>query len=143
MNRGTTPWIFTVSEVLSPTHTASSQWVFSSPRLTRLNLVRPPVPPSIGSPKACNRSYKAHLIVFTAVASLSGAWAWATIRFRMSGFSARKTLISNVPFFDCTSHMQCRGWKSCPSHLSLDTGYVRFAAGGSLHYNTHISSSTS
>src|SRR5258706_9835784 len=76
MRSGTSPFICKISGVLAPTQAASCQWVFSSPRLTRLNLVRPPVPHSMGSPNACNRSYNAHLVEFTAAASLSGCRRW-------------------------------------------------------------------
>src|SRR5690348_2354320 len=67
----------TVSEcgVLCPTQAASIQCAFGSSLRVRLNLVRPPEQHSMGRPSCLRRSYKTHLVVLTAVASLRGVLA--------------------------------------------------------------------
>src|SRR5215471_19198613 len=59
--------------VLFPTQAASLQCAFGSSRCVRLNLVWPPEPHSMGRPSCFRCSYKAHLVVLTAAASLRGA----------------------------------------------------------------------
>src|SRR5437660_1652866 len=86
-----------MSGVLAPTHAASSQCVFGRLRVTRLNLVLPPVPHSTGMPNCVRRSYNAHRVALTADASFNGAFAWAIMRLSTSGFFAKNTLISWVP----------------------------------------------
>src|SRR5579859_6374856 len=61
--------------VLLPTQAASIQCAFGSSLCVRLNLVRPPEPHSMGRLSSLRRSYKAHLVVLTAAASLRGALA--------------------------------------------------------------------
>src|SRR5260370_2695129 len=79
---------------LLPTQAASIQCAFGSPLCVRLNLVRPPEPHSMGRPSCLRRSYRAHLVVLTAAASLRGALACARMRASRSGFPARNTRIS-------------------------------------------------
>src|SRR5262245_19228278 len=67
------------SGVLLPTHAASIQCVLGKARFVRLNLVRPPVPVSIGRSSAFKRLKSAHLAALTAAASFNGALAWALI----------------------------------------------------------------
>src|SRR5712691_10591691 len=50
MSRGVTPLTRSVSGVLLPTQAASVQCALGNPRWTRLYLVNPPLPHSIGSP---------------------------------------------------------------------------------------------
>ena len=90
-SRGRTPSTRSVSGVLAPTHAASSRCVLGSPRVVRLNLVRPPEPVSTGRPVAWSRRRSSSRVELTAAASLSGAWAWALIRFSRSGSFFRKT----------------------------------------------------
>lgn len=59
-----------------PTQAASSQCVFGKPRLTRLYLVRPPLPVSIGRPVAASWRYRDHRVLFTAAASRRGTRTW-------------------------------------------------------------------
>src|ERR1700730_5546092 len=55
---------------------------------------------------------------------------------RRSGFFARKTLISWVPFFDCRVHRRGTDSRSDQSHLWPGIGYARFAA---VHWFCHSS----
>src|SRR5258708_5210495 len=75
ISKGEMCWTYIRSGVLLPTQDASTQWAFVSPLLTRLNLVNPPLPTSTGNPNACKRRYNAHLVAFTALASLRGVLA--------------------------------------------------------------------
>src|ERR1700704_5520902 len=97
MSRGCTPVACTISGVLLPTHTASSQCVLGSTLVLRLYLVSPPEPHSIGSPRASCFLKSSQRVALTAVASPRGAFACASIFFSKSGFFLRKSLISLVP----------------------------------------------
>src|SRR5256885_2003447 len=97
MSSGTIPVIFSCSGVDFPTQAASIQCVFGNSRVVRLYLVSPPEPHSIGNPRTSNLRNSSHLVALTAAASFSGAFAWAKIFFKRSGFFLRKSLISLVP----------------------------------------------
>src|SRR5437588_3128924 len=98
MANGRTPVTCKASGVDLPTHAASTQWVFGSSRVVRLYLVRPPEPHSTGNPSTSNRLNNCQRVAFTAAASLNGAFAWARIFLRRSGFFFKKTAMSFVPF---------------------------------------------
>src|SRR6266704_2188160 len=66
MHKGTTPFTVRGRGVLAPTHAASNQCILGNPRITRLYLVRPPLPHSMGRPNADIRSKSAHRVALTA-----------------------------------------------------------------------------
>src|SRR5215475_12004098 len=65
------------SGVFFPTQAASIQCSLGKPLRVRLNFVNPPEPVSIGSPILLSRLNNSHLVVLTAAASFSGAFACA------------------------------------------------------------------
>src|SRR5260370_35099878 len=97
MSSGLMCLTWSTSGVLAPTHAASNQCVLGKLRSSRLYFVIPPLPHSMGSPSSFNCSKSAYLVDLTAVASLSGALAWAWIFLRSSGCCDRNTAISWVP----------------------------------------------
>ena len=86
------------SGVLLPTFAASPQWLLSIPLVTRLNLVRPPVPVSTGNLICCNLLYNSHRVVLTAAASFKGALAWDKSFLTRSGWALKKSCRGWLPF---------------------------------------------